>query len=241
VERPACQAAARKGLPGFREPTGHLLLAAPVFLLYHLGLLVSPLSVNGVDPVTRLLGHLAGLSWWAYLAAMLGLLAAYLWAWRRLARRGDIAPGRLARLLAESGLYAVLLGPLAGALLGELHVLGAVWTGMGPLDRVVASAGAGFYEELFFRLLAVGAVLGWLDRRGHRRWLTVPLVVAATALLFAAVHHVGPGAEPFSAIAFSFRTVLGGLLAAVFLLRGFATAVWTHFLYDVYVMVVLWI
>ena len=41
---------------------GHLILVAPVFLLYHIGLLVSPRSANGVDPITRLLGLVVGWS-----------------------------------------------------------------------------------------------------------------------------------------------------------------------------------
>ncbi len=220
--------------------TGHLLLAAPVFLFYHLGLLISPNATNGVDVFTRLLGRLAGLSWPVYLAVVLGLTAAYGLALRSLARRRAFEPRRFPLVLMEAGLYALLMGPVAGLLLSKLHVLSAGWLeSMGVLDRIVASSGAGFYEELVFRLVLLGGGLWLLSKQGMRRWLAVTLGVIVSSLIFSAVHYVGPGSDPFDVGSFSYRAVLGVFLAGIFLLRGFATAVWAHALYDVYVMVIL--
>jgi membrane protease YdiL (CAAX protease family) len=219
--------------------TGHLLLAAPVFLFYHLGLLISPQAANGVDVFTRSLGYLAGLSWPVYLAVVLGLTAAYALAFRVLASKHRIDAKRFPLVLMEAGLYALLMGPVAGLLLSKLHVLGALLEQMGPLDRVVASAGAGFYEELVFRLFGLGALLWLLTKQGLKRWLSVGLAVLVTSLIFSAVHYVGPGSDAFDLGSFAYRFVLGAFLAAIFLTRGFATAVWAHALYDVYVMVIL--
>lgn len=232
--------------PGQAKPrgrddwTGHLLLAAPVFLFYHLGLLISPNATNGVDVFTRMLGRLAGLSWPVYLAAVLGLTAAYGLALRSLAKRRAFEPRRFPLVLMESGLYALLMGPVAGLLLSKLHVLGAGWIEqMGVLDRIVASSGAGFYEELTFRLILLGGGLWLLAKQGLKRWLAVTLGVLVSSLIFSAVHYIGPGSDAFDIGSFSYRAVLGVFLAGIFLLRGFATAVWAHALYDVYVMVIL--
>lgn len=238
-ETKTADGAARPGRKASQDLTGHLLLDAPVFLFYHLGLLISPQAANGVDLFTRSMGYLAGLSWPVYLAAVLGLTAAYALAFRSLARKHRIDAKRFPLVLMEGGLYALLMGPVAGLLLSKLHVLGGWLEQMGPLDRMVASAGAGFYEELVFRLLGLGGLLWLLAKRGLKRWLAVLLAVVATSLIFSAVHYIGPGSDPFDLGSFAYRSVLGGFLAGIFLLRGFATAVWAHALYDVYVMVIL--
>jgi hypothetical protein len=55
-------------------------------------------------------------------------------------------------------------------------------------------------------------------------------------VIFSGFHYLGAGSEAFAITSFAFRTVLGLMLAAVYIFRGFATAVYAHFLYDVYVM-----
>ena len=54
--------------------------------------------------------------------------------------------------------------------------------------------------------------------------------------MFSGWHHVGAMAEAFDLRAFVFRAVCGVVLTAVFALRGFAPAVWTHAIYDLWVM-----
>jgi len=46
---------------------------------------------------------------------------------------------------------------------------------------------------------------------------------------------VGAYGEPFEMHAFLFRTIAGVLLAGIYVGRGFAVAVYTHFLYDMLV------
>jgi hypothetical protein len=43
--------------------------------------------------------------------------------------------------------------------------------------------------------------------------------------------------DDFELSSFVFRTVCGLVLTAIFAIRGFAPAVWTHALYDVWVMI----
>ena len=233
------KAANRGAKPIVRDPSVHLLIAAPVFLLYQVGLLISPNAANGVDLFTRSLGYLAGLSAPVYLAVVVGLVLTYGLVLRSLIRKHRFDLKKFYMVLLESAVYALVMGPVAGRLLSELHVLGAKLAGMGILDRIVASAGAGFYEELVFRLGLMAGIIWLLDRKGLNRFLAVFISLVASSLIFSAVHYVGPGSDPFGFSSFAYRSVLGAFLGLMFVLRGFGTAVWAHFLYDVWVMVVL--
>jgi hypothetical protein len=67
------------------------------------------------------------------------------------------------------------------------------------------------------------------------------LVMSAWAIVCAAVfsgmHYVGALGDPFQMRSFVARAVLGLALTLVYSMRGFAAAVWTHALYDVWVLV----
>jgi hypothetical protein len=224
--------------PKKADVLGHMILAAPVFLLYHLGLLISPQAANGVDPITRLMGYLAGMSTWVYLLVFGGLTVAYVLWVRRMARKQRFKPRRFPLVILEAAVYAVIMAPLAGLLLRKLHILAFPLPGMGPLDRVVASAGAGFYEELVFRLAGIGIFVFAFESYKLKRWLAFLLAALITSAVFSGFHYLGPTGDAFSLESFSFRLVLGMMLAGVYIFRGFATVVYAHFLYDVYVMCV---
>jgi hypothetical protein len=57
------------------------------------------------------------------------------------------------------------------------------------------------------------------------------------ALVFSEIHYVGAMSDSFQLTSFTFRAVLGLLLTLIFVTRGFAAAVWTHAIYDVWVLV----
>jgi hypothetical protein len=227
----------RWGLKGY--PWGdlgtQLLLSAPVFLLYHLGLLLGPRAANGVDPITRLLAWLVGMSWIGYLGVMLGLALVYVAVLHRMRRNGRLGPEKFVQVVLESSLYALIMGPAANLILHQVHLIG-VFAQMGPVERIVASAGAGFYEELVFRLLGVFLLSGLFHFLGFSRRPAVWLSVAVCAVVFSAFHYIGSQSDVFQLASFSFRFLLGVMLGAILVLRGFATAVYSHFVYDVYVM-----
>ena len=58
-----------------------------------------------------------------------------------------------------------------------------------------------------------------------------------SAAVFSGIHYVGALGDSFALQSFVFRVVLGLALTLIFVLRGFAAAVWTHALYDVWVLV----
>ncbi len=220
----------------------NLILAAPVFLFYQIGLLISPKATNGVDPFTHFLGYLLGLSWQRYLLIMIVLILIYGVTLRILSRHGTFDPHTFPWLLIESGMYALIMGPTAHLFLRKLHVLSVdVVKNMGMLDRLVASCGAGFYEELIFRLLILSALGRFFTSRGMKRYLAYGIATVVSAFAFSAVHYIGAMADPFELPSFLYRLLLGVMLGAIFLFRGFAPAVYTHTLYDAYVMCVLYV
>jgi membrane protease YdiL (CAAX protease family) len=97
----------------------------------------------------------------------------------------------------------------------------------------VLAVGAGVYEELVFRLLLMRGTLWLLQRVAGMHGVAAGAVAVATSsLIFALFHHVGPGAEPFTPEAFTFRSLAGLLLAGLFAFRGLAVAVYAHAFYD---------
>jgi membrane protease YdiL (CAAX protease family) len=59
----------------------------------------------------------------------------------------------------------------------------------------------------------------------------------ACAVVFSGVHYIGPLSDSLQLPSFLFRLVLGLILTLIYVTRGFAAAVWTHALYDIWVLV----
>lgn len=215
-------------------------LVLPVFVVYHLGVVL--LSVrNAADPVTERLSRLAeghiGIYWATTLALGLGL-ATMLW----LAGRGETFDTRRFLLVAIEGvLFALLMRYAAGYAVGSLPLLRIPLThgaGFAPWEGVIMSLGAGLYEEIAFRVGLFGA--GALSIRFFvgtgPRWLLTLGWAFSAALLFSGWHYVGPMADAFDLRTFTFRAVCGLVLTAVYAWRGFASAVWTHAVYDIWIL-----
>jgi membrane protease YdiL (CAAX protease family) len=109
----------------------------------------------------------------------------------------------------------------------------------GLATRIVMSLGAGVYEETVFRLGIMTGIVALLTRvLGLRRWLAVVLALIVSAALFSAMHHIPPYGDPFRVGLFLFRLLAGICFGLIYWYRGFAVAVYTHALYDLYVLIV---
>jgi len=101
-------------------------------------------------------------------------------------------------------------------------------------DMVIA-IGAGVYEELLFRLVAIAAIHALTkDLLGLPEEVCVIASVLLSSLGFALVHFVG-NHNPFTMIKMLFYTVAGIYFASIYLTRGFGIVVAAHALYDVLV------
>jgi membrane protease YdiL (CAAX protease family) len=168
--------------------------------------------------------------------------------WAERKRRPRLRGRYFVWMLGESLIYAVVLAFLVSATVGALFAM----VSAGPisdlplLTQLALSLGAGLYEELVFRILLVGGLF-WIFRRwfagrsggqGRGNGPAGAYVAAAVvgALVFSAVHYIGLLGDPFALPSFTFRFLFGLALNAVYLLRGFGVAAWTHALYDVLVV-----
>jgi hypothetical protein len=212
-------------------------LTLPVFVLYHLGVIFLPVR-NAADLVTQELVDLAQQSRLSYLAFTVGFGAFFVAVLLVVGRRQVFRWQNFALLALEGVLYAVAMRLVAAAVVGRLYL------GLG-LERhfagLVMSLGAGLYEEIAFRVLLFGVglrclrlLLGTLPV--WKRWLVGASWALLSALLFSAWHHLGAFADTFDGRIFVFRTVCGLVYTSIYVLRGFAPVVWTHVVYDLWVL-----
>ncbi|MFK7987322.1 MAG: lysostaphin resistance A-like protein [Sandaracinaceae bacterium] len=230
-----------KGFRGWlkrrHDPLTSLLLTVPVFLIYHLGLLLPSVRMqNGVDFVTGLAMMVLRESIWGYIGLTLGYCVVIGIAVAVLRKKGKLRAAEFMPMLGESAILAVLMSFSLGWATEKLFSWQAGPEPMTISEKLVMSAGAGFHEELIFRvvLFAGGA---WLLTKVSKLSSKQAVLVAAvvSSLLFSAVHYVGSLGDTLTIASFGFRFLGGLYLAAVYRFRGFAVAVYTHAIYDVLV------
>lgn len=226
-------------LKGRSEPWADLVLTLPIFIGYHLGVIQLPVR-NAADVVTRELVVLANNDLLSYFGVTLGIGAVFAGTLVLLGRGKAMHWGRFAFVAAEGVLYAVAMRVIASTVVKDLYLA----AGPAQSDRLtglVMSLGAGFYEEIAFRVLLYGMgarlLLLLAPRAIPFRTLTLRLVWAAiAAAVFSGWHYIGALGDSFDAKSFVFRWVCGMVFTAIYAFRGFAPAVWTHTIYDLWVM-----
>jgi hypothetical protein len=226
---------------GRGDVVASLILIFPLFLLYEIGVMFST-TVNGVDFVTRSVFAAVGYDRTRYLLAHAVLTAAFLGLTLYLTRRRAFSLGVFPPMLLESAIYALTLGSSIILVMERLLgfdpglSLAAAVAGIGRGgEHLVMALGAGVHEELVFRLggMAGGAAL--LKLLGIRHsWAVVGALVISSAL-FSAAHHIGPHGDPWQLSVFTYRALAGAIFGLIFYFRSLAHAVYTHFLYDLYV------
>ncbi|MDZ4693811.1 MAG: CPBP family intramembrane glutamic endopeptidase [Deltaproteobacteria bacterium] len=220
-----------------------LVLVVPLFIIYQVGVLFTLPMLNGADFVTTLLLRDLHLSIPAYLAFVGGVVVVFLVGLSRLKKRQHFQTGVIVPVLLESTIYALTMGSLIVLVMTELFrfspgLAGGV-AGSSVLGRLVMSIGAGLYEETVFRLgLLTGLVAIFERALGWRRWIAVMAAFLASSFLFSAMHHIPPHGDPLSLGVFTFRLLAGVFFGLLFWFRGFAVAVYTHAIYDVYVLLI---
>lgn len=152
----------------------------------------------------------------------------------------DFRPRYFSYMFVESLLYAVAIGPFIGLMtqLVQHNILltQAIYS-FSLAHKIMLSLGAGFYEELFFRLILLAGTGMFLYKFLRFKKFTAYLIAAIfSSLLFSAFHYVGPFGEPFEIYSFMFRGFAGLLFSALFYFRGFGIAVYTHTLYDLLII-----
>jgi hypothetical protein len=219
-----------------------LVLVFPLFLIYQVGVLFTLPVLNGADFLTVFLFHNLGLSTGAYLAYTVAVAVAFAVGVALLRRKQKFNARLVVPVLIESAIYALTMGSLiVFVMIRVLHVSprlagGAIAT-QGFGTRFVMSLGAGVWEETIFRLGIMTGVAVLLEKvLGFGRWVAVAVALLASSILFSAMHHIPPYGDPLQLGVFVFRVLAGCFFGLVYWYRGFAIAVYTHALYDIYVL-----
>lgn len=159
----------------------------------------------------------------------------------------DIRLRYLSLIVFEGLAYAIFLWLVLSFAVGQLfpHLpLADVESDFSNLDlglQLALSIGAGLYEEMVFRVIVVVG-LGWLLCLAiEQKVLAYVLAAIAGAFVFSLVHYIGTMSDVFDASSFVFRFLFGLALNIILLTRGFGVAAWTHSLYNIMIVMVMWI
>lgn len=219
------------------------VVTLPLLLLYNVGLLMPGSSMlNAADLLTNLVVEQAGLIGFLVINGFLVLVSVILMV--VLARQGRLRPAHWLALCAEGLVLGLLLGHTVLYVMGQAQLL-AVDGGQDlPIAQALSlAAGAGYWEEIVFRLAMVGGPIALARRRWAgkgfgdvgRVVLVGVMAVVLSSMLFSLAHHLG--SESIDPFTFWYRALSGLVFSGIFLVRGFAVAAYTHFLYDVVVLV----
>ena len=221
-----------------REPLFAFVVTSPLLLLYNLAYIFNTSSIrNGVDFFSRFLFRYTGHG--GFILVNGGLLIASVIAGLYLKKHGKLSLKIWGIVTVEGLLYGLFLGKMVLLIMANAHLLSTA--GNLPMSRamkVLMAAGAGYHEELIFRLLPMGIALRILPRVFSNKkikqglWLTAVILIAS--VLFSLAHFMGM--DSFSWFAFWFRFLSGILFSLLYLTRGFTSAAYAHFIYDVMVM-----
>jgi hypothetical protein len=254
-------------------------LTLPIFLVYHLGVIFLRVQ-NATDVVTGAILRVAEGNRGMYLLITAAIGVVFAGVFAALGRGQAFRPAKFVQIVIEGVLYAVAMRIGAGYVVGRLlaaaetqpeigrflasasgggagsahaAAVASAPAGAGPFVGLIMSFGAGFYEELAFRVLLFGLgakLLVWVfahqkygvvaEQSRTLSWRAVLVMLLwslVAAIVFSGVHYIGPLGDSFALGSFLFRMVLGLVLTAIFVTRGFAAAVWAHALYDVWVLV----
>lgn len=220
-------------------PWADLALTLPVFVGYHLGVVFLPVR-NAADLVTRELTSVAENSLSQYLLLTLGIGVVFAGVLTMLGRGHTLRPSRFLFVGIEGIVYAIAMRLVGQYVVGELALMKGVADS--TFGGLVMSLGAGFYEEIAFRVVLFGLglrlILGLAGPRPRLQRTLIGFGWALTiALVFSGWHYLGDLGEPFELRSFVFRTVCGLVFTLIYAFRGFAPAVWTHTIYDAWILV----
>jgi len=223
------------GVLGYGDLVTSLVLVAPLFFIYEIGVMFSD-SVNGADFVTRLVFDAVGRDVTKYLIVHLVLALVFIGVVLFMRRGHAIYLRRFPLVVAESAVWALTMGSFIVLVMDR--VLGFELLALGDVgNKIFVSIGAGVHEELVFRLGLMAGGAGLLRYLGLKTGVAVMLSALVSSVLFSAAHHVGPLGDPWEVQVFTYRFLAGLFFGALFYFRSFGHAVYTHFLYDVVVLV----
>lgn len=223
-----------------KDPGTIIILLLPLFLIYSVGILTTRGLRNGVDLFSDFARNYLFKNDLYYGLFMLFALAGMIIALVKMKEKRIFNPKIFLGIILEGTVYGFLMGEVVSHFLLGLSSCGlaAGVSSCGAGCNFIMSIGAGFWEEIVFRLLLVGLPVLFLTKLWpqHRTAIVISVIIVSS-LIFSTIHYVGALADSFSVYSFLFRFNLGVILAVIYYLRGLAVGVYTHAVYDVMVLV----
>lgn len=218
------------------------LFSLPLLLLYEILILVSQPSGESmvrisVDVWIKTLFSVFGTSTLSITLLVVAVLGAFI-LYKERDRFNTLRFGNFFILLIECTILAVVVAFLSQnivQLVLNANATGGV-TELSYVQKIALSLGAGLYEELFFRVLLVSALIWIFNKLFTKKWASITAAVVLSATLFSAVHYIGSLGDPFTIGSFLYRFTFGLFLNLIYVLRGFGVAAWTHAIYDLLVI-----
>jgi membrane protease YdiL (CAAX protease family) len=218
------------------------LISLPLLLLYEILIFIARPNAEQVVRISvdvwikTLFSHFGQdvLSLTLIFVALLGIFVLY----RERHKLGTLNGKYFLVMLVEASVYAFVLALLISITVSSLLQIAAQQTvaSLSTLDQLALSLGAGLYEELFFRVILVSLLLFALKLFVKKEGVRYGLAIVIAAFLFSLVHYTGSLGDPFTLGSFLFRFLFGLALNAIYILRGFGMAAWTHAIYDIMVV-----
>ncbi len=222
------------------------IFVLPLILLYELGIwLINAGQLSqiriGADILIKRLLQFVGIDGTLWFSLVVLAVGGGIY-WYERTQKIPMRPRYFLFMLMESSAYGVVIGMIIASFVASVFSL--TWPpalqtteGSGITQGLVLSLGAGFYEELFFRLILVTALVWLISLFKIEGRLRYAVAAVIGALIFSAVHYIGELGDAFTIASFTFRFLMGLALNGLFLWRGFGIAAMTHALYDIFVTI----
>lgn len=217
-----------------KKPVYNFLFVLPLLIIYEALILISATPIrNGADVIVKLFFNMVGIKTIIGFTLIIITIYAYIVFSKKENTNETIYPVYFVLMFAESFLYALALGPVVIRLTEKVALAAQVPYQLGVVERIIASIGAGIYEEFVFRYLLITMFIYIF-----KKYFSLKTVHAAifaifwAAIIFSGFHYVGELGDKFDAVSFIFRFIAGIILSLLYFLRGFGIAVYTHAIYD---------
>ncbi len=153
---------------------------------------------------------------------------------RRVVRNGKLKFTFLLLMIVESLVWCI--GFVIIMSVSEQLLLSIMERNIIP-EQFYLAIGAGIWEELLFRVGAIGLSLSFLTKIvGYSDIYSAIIAVIFSAVIFSLFHYLGPFGDNFAYKSFYLRTLAGIFLGSLYMFRGFGITVYTHIFYDMFII-----
>ncbi|MEZ7892408.1 MAG: CPBP family intramembrane metalloprotease [Candidatus Wallbacteria bacterium] len=224
--------------PSVRKPVYNFLFILPLLVLYEFLIIATGTPIrNGADVIVKLFFNAIGIKTVIGFTLIIVSLYAFLVFSDKKSKDEKIYPIFFVFMLAESIMYAMILGPIVSKLtqkvIPQLASLSMGDSAFTFTEKLIVSLGAGIYEEFVFRYFLISLFIYIFTKFFDLKYYHAgAFAIFWAALIFSAFHYIGSLGDQFDVASFVFRFIAGVILSILYFMRGYGIAVYTHAIYD---------